>query len=77
MSDFGFGIADFRRTQTCLGSHKQASPDSWECATPTTRAGDIDQVVLGGAGLTKVIIIIIIKRRSGINPMPPTVIDRD
>ena len=27
--------------------------------------------------LNSVIIIIIIKRRSGINPIPPTVIDRD
>ena len=29
------------------------------------------------AALLLIIIIIIIKRRSGINPIPPTVIDRD
>ena len=33
---------------------------------------------LGGQlGNANIIIIIIIKRRSGINPIPPTVIDRD
>ena len=31
----------------------------------------------GRKPILQVIIIIIIKRRSGINPIPPTVIDRD
>ena len=42
---------------------------------------DLDTWIVPGqirkANLCIIIIIIIIKRRSGINPIPPTVIDRD
>ena len=42
-----------------------------------TRRNNRSIIIVGDMNARTGIIIIIIKRRSGINPIPPTVIDRD
>ena len=46
------------------------------CSFPSILCSIIRLIILEEYGIIR-IIIIIIKRRSGINPIPPTVIDRD
>ena len=59
---------------TSMHPGAQAQGDSLLLCLSTRRS----ETVAGKSGLRSiVIIIIIIKRRSGINPIPPTVIDRD